>query len=113
MTTTVLQAGDLNRRITLQARGSTRGSYGQQSNTWTDWATCWARIEPSDGREMVAAQAVNAETSHLVTIRYRAGVTAAMRVVFGARIFNVLSVIEPEMARVSLVLACSEGLNAG
>jgi head-tail adaptor len=36
-----------------------------------------------------------------------------MRVIFGTRIFNVLSVIEPEMARVSLVLACSEGLNAG
>ena len=113
MTTTVLQAGDLNRRITLQVRGSTRDSYGQQATTWTDWATCWARIEPMDGREVVAAKSVNAETSHLVTIRYRAGVTAAMRVIFGARIFNVLSVIEPEMARVSLVLACSEGLNVG
>jgi len=108
-----LSAGALNRRITLQARSATVDTYGQQVVTWTDWTTCWALIEPLEGREAMAARAINAETSHTVTMRYLAGVTASMRVVYGTRIFNVLSVIEPDMARVSLVLACSEGLNEG
>ena len=113
MTAVTLQAGELNRHITLQTRASSQDSYGQQAATWSDWATCWAHIRPISGREVMTAQAINAETTHVITIRYRPGVTAAMRAVFGSRLFNILAVTEPEMAHVTLELLCSEGLNPG
>ena len=113
MTAVVVQAGTLNRRITLQTRAPAQDSYGQESITWSDWATCWAHIRPMSGREILAAQAINAETTHIVTIRYRPGVNAGMRLLFGSRIFNIEAVIEPEMAHVTLELQCSEGMNQG
>jgi SPP1 family predicted phage head-tail adaptor len=109
-----VRGGDFNRRIAIQQRSSgTPDSFGQASQTWTDLLQCWARIEPLSGRELVLAQAQSAEVTHLVEIMYRPTVTAAMRVVYQGRIFNVLSVIDPDMAHVTLELLCSEGLNKG
>lgn len=113
MTSVILSPGELNRRVTLQTRTSVQDTYGQAQDTWADWATCWAKIEPLSGNEMISAQAINAELTHKVTIRYRPGVLASMRLLYGGRIFNVGSVIEPQMARVSLELTCGEGLNKG
>lgn len=108
-----VRGGDFNRRIAIQQRSSTVDAFGQASPTWSDLLTCWARIEPLSGRELVLAQAQNAEVTHLVEVMYRPTVTAAMRVVYQGRIFNVLSVIDPDMAHVTLELLCSEGLNKG
>ena len=108
-----LRAGDMNRRITLQARDTAVDSHGQQATTWADVITCWASIEPLDGRELVTAKAINAEVSHRVVVRYRAGVTAAMRAVYQGRFFNILSVTDPDTAHVALHLLCSEGLTQG
>lgn len=109
----VVRSGDLNRRIAIQQRTTTPDGYGQQTTTWTDVITCWASIEPLNGRELVQAQAVQAETTHQVTILYRSSITAAMRVVYQGRVFNILSVIDPDTSHVALQLLCSEGLNQG
>jgi SPP1 family predicted phage head-tail adaptor len=45
-----------------------------------------------------------------VTIRYRPGVTSAMRVRYQGRKFNILTVLDVEMAHVALELTCAEGL---
>ncbi len=108
-----VRAGDFNRRISIQQRSTAPDSFGQASQTWTELIACWARLEPLSGRELLSAQAINAEVTHLVEIFYRPTVTAAMRVVYQGRIFNIQSVIDPDMAHVSLELLCSEGLNQG
>lgn len=86
---------------------------GQQLISWTDVATVWANIKPSSGRELIAAGAINAEVTHTIVIRYRPGITAAMRALYGSRIFDIAAVIEPETAHVSLELLCNEGINQG
>lgn len=113
MTTVFLRAGELDRRIKLQSRSAVVDSFGQQQTTWVDVASVWANIKPLTGTELVAASAVNNETTHQIVIRYRVGITAAMRATYGTRIFNIQTVIEPEMAHVSLQLLCIEGMNNG
>lgn len=108
-----VRAGDFNRRVTIQSRSTTKDSFGEAQQTWSTVITCWARIEPLSGRELVLAQAINAEVTHLVEIFYRPTVTAAMRVVYQGRVFNIVSVIDPDTAHISLELLCSEGLNQG
>lgn len=108
-----VRGGDFNRRVSIQARSSTKDSFGQAAQTWTEQLNCWARIEPLSGRELVLAQAQNAEVTHLVEIFYRPTVNAAMRVVYQGRVFNIQSVTDPDMAHVTLELLCSEGLNQG
>jgi len=109
-----VRSGDFNRRITIQRRSSaTPNGFGQASQTWADVLSCWARIEPLSGRELELAQATHAEVTHLVEILYRPGITAAMRAVYQGRVLNVLSVIDPDTAHITLELLCSEGLNQG
>ena len=108
-----MRAGELRRQITLQSRGASIDSWGQQSTGWGGDIVCYAQIEPLAGRELMAAQSMQAETTHTITIRYRTGVTPAMRALYQGRVFNVLSVIDPDMTHTSLQLLCSEGLNNG
>jgi len=61
----------------------------------------------------MAAQAVQAETSHLITIRYRPGIVAAMRAVYNGRIFNLSAPMNTDERNIEMVIPAVEGLNRG
>lgn len=109
-----MRAGQLRKRIRLQQRSSAQDSSGEQVHVWSDVATVWAEISPVTGRELQAAGAVQQEASHTVTMRYRAGLDASMRILYGTRIFNIVAppIDEDERHRQFTVL-CSERLNEG
>jgi SPP1 family predicted phage head-tail adaptor len=107
--------GELKRRITFQTRATGRDGAGGVLDAWTDAFTVWAAIKPLSGRELIAAQTVNAEISHDVTVRWRTELdnpraAAAYRITYGARVFNVLSVRDEKEGRQWVVCQCSEGL---
>ena len=113
-----LSAGTLRKRITLQQQSLSVDSYGQQVITWTDVATVWASLEPSVGRELVAAQAVRLDQPTTITIRWQGAfgsprAVAAMRAVYNGRTFNIHSVENEDERNVLLTLIASEGLNDG
>ena len=108
-----LSAGTLRKRITLQQQSPSVDTYGQQVSSWTDVATVWASIEPSVGRELMAAQAVSLEQPTTITIRWQPlfaspKAVAAMRVVYNGRIFNLHSVENEAERNVLLTLVASE-----
>lgn len=114
----MISAGRLNRRIIIQQRAVTQDSSGGQVETWTAVATVWSAIEPLTARELMAAQAVQSEVSHSITIRWQAAfadpkAVAAMRAVYGARIFNIAGSMNTEERNRELILTASEGLNKG
>lgn len=117
-----MRAGDLRRRITIQLKGTAADTFGQASTSWTDFLTCWAAISPLSGRELVTAQAINAEITHQISIRYLESLAnpmqvAAMRIVYQnggvTRYFNVLSSQNVDERNRELLLSASEGLNLG
>lgn len=61
----------------------------------------------------MAAKAVQTSTSHEITIRYIAGVTAAMRAVYSGRYFNLARPLNTDEMNVELVIPATEGLNDG
>lgn len=85
-----MRAGELNRRIVIQIPKVTRDDYGDTNETWEDFATVWAEIITSGGREFYAAQKQNAETSAVFRIRYREGLNTRMRIKYGHRVFEIL-----------------------
>ena len=86
-----MRAGQLRHRISIQSVGSTVDDYGDLSNSWSTDATVWARISPISGNEeKIASQLTGVET-HRIRIRYRSGVTAHNRVLFGSRTFEIVS----------------------
>lgn len=113
-----MRAGDLRHRVTFQSRSIASDAFGAQSTLWSNVATVSADVSPLTGRELQAAQATNVEISHLVTIRYQAlfagpKTVAAMRIMYGDRIFNIHSSLDQDERHKSIQLTCSEGLNDG
>lgn len=109
----MLRVGDLNRQVSLQQRTSARDTFGQGSVTWTEIAKVMAAIKPLSGRELQIAQAMNAEVTHEVTIRWRRTINAGMRLVYQSRIFDIHSIVDVEMRHEALQLSCGEGLTGG
>lgn len=104
-----MQAGRLRHRVTLQTPGTpTKNSVGEDLPAWDTVATLWAAIEAVGGREFVASGGIRTEGTHLITIRYRTGVTPAMRIVWGSRTFAVEAARDPDGRRWTLELQCSE-----
>lgn len=109
-----MRAGELRRRVTIQQRVTTQDTFGGQSQTWADFAAhVPAAIEPLSGRELMTAQSTQSEVSHRITIRYLPGVTAAMRIVYQGRYFNISAVMNIEERNREMQILASEGLNNG
>jgi len=110
--------GALNRRVTLQSPTITQDTMGGEVATWADVATVWAYINPLAGHELVNAQAVYAEVTHLMVIRWQSifadpQAVARMRVVYAGRHFNIGSAIDIDMAHRWIALSVQEGLVDG
>jgi SPP1 family predicted phage head-tail adaptor len=103
-----MQAGGLRHRIDIEQNVGTTDTFGATTDSWALFTTLWAAIEPLSGRELLQAQQIQADITHRVRFRYVSGVTAKMRVLYGSRIFNILSIINPEERNREITLACKE-----
>jgi SPP1 family predicted phage head-tail adaptor len=111
-----MRGGKLKRSVDIESPPNplNTDAAGEPIKTWTPFLQgIMVAIEPLFGRELLAAQQKYNTVSHKITMRYVAGVTAKMRVKFGTRYFNILSIYtEEEDGRVSHLL-CEEGLVNG
>ncbi len=108
-----VRLGELRHRLIIQAERATGDGGGGQSGPWADpvtVATVWGRVEPLTGGERLRALRLEGRLSHRVVIRHRAGITPAMRIVFGSRVFNIRAVIDREERDRFLELLCEEGV---
>lgn len=100
-----MQAGRLNKRITIQSPATGQDATGEPTTGWTDVATVWASIVDVSGREYVAAGGLQNSAQTKITIRYRSGIVPSMRVVHGSDAYNVEAVLGQDKR--SLLLMCS------
>ncbi|MGH8428937.1 MAG: phage head closure protein [Solimonas sp.] len=113
-----IRAGDLNRLITIQQRGTSQDGFGQQVTTWTDVKKVYAFVEPLAGNERIAAMSVSTDVSHRITVRYDAifadpRVVSAYRVVYNGRYFNIQASMNLDEANRTIELLAAEGMNYG
>ena len=105
--------GQRNRRVFIDAPTVGKDTYGQASKGWTQVRETWAYINTLSGGEALRAQAIVPEASAEIEIRYRPGLTAGMRVRYGAQMYDIGAVIDVEMRHETLRLICTTGLNQG
>lgn len=117
-----MNIGKLDKRITLQTRSATLDDYGQELNSWSDFATVWANVKPISGREKLRAMAVQSILTHTVTIRYNVGLmpptlTGALRIKYvtpgGDRILNINATQDVDEERKHIVFDCTEDGEVG
>jgi SPP1 family predicted phage head-tail adaptor len=102
-----MKAGKLRHKVTVE-RANAAGSddYGQPITTWEAVGTYPASVEPINGREYFAAHMAMSEATTRIRMRYQAGMSSADRITHGMTIYNIVSVINPEMRNEELVLMC-------
>lgn len=76
--------------------------------SWADVRRVWAEITPLSGREYLQAQQMTATSSHRIRTEYVADVNPRMRLIHGARVFNVQSVVNVEERNRELEWMCTE-----
>ena len=77
-----LPAGNLRHRVSLESVTNAQDpNTGEVTQTWQSLGDVFASIEPLSAREFIQSAADQAQVVARITIRYRAGVTAAMRIV--------------------------------
>ena len=68
----------------------------------------WCKITPLAGRELLLAQQIVATATHLVKLRYVAGVTEECTLAFGTRTLEINAIIDLEERNAELWLYCTE-----
>lgn len=96
----------MNSRVTLQARSASVDALGQPVETWSDVATVWANIRHPSGLSAIKADADVSIVKASIRIRYRTDIDAGMRVVHGARIYDIQAVLPDESERQTVDLVC-------
>lgn len=101
-----MQAGTLNRRVTIKQLVAGQDAIGQPTQAWATLATVWASIAHPSGLEAIKAEREVSVVRASIRIRRRTDVTAAMRVHHGATVYEIKAVQPDEERRESLFLAC-------
>lgn len=107
-------AGQLDQRLTLQVPAAGLDAHGGETGAWVDIGTVWGRAEPLRGRDFFAAAQTQASVSVRFTVRYSAALTAARRVVWLGRPYDLQGQpIDVQGRRVYLELMCDSGVRDG
>ena len=92
----MIDAGQLNHEVTLEAPVETPDGAGGFTTVWTSVAILWARLEPLDPAREAWAGRDAAEQTHRITIRFREDLKQGMRLRKLTRLFPILSVQDPD-----------------
>lgn len=105
------------RQITIQQPVATQDSWGQPSTSWADVAAgVWCNRRSPTGMGVISAemQAGGTQVSRVqysYRIRWRTGLSAAMRVVDGDMILEIKQVVLDLAAKQYVDLVCALGAN--
>lgn len=68
----------------------------------------WANVAPMTGREYQESQKIRAETTYNITTRYFPGITTDMKILYGVKVFDIVSVLNINECNVELKIVASE-----
>jgi SPP1 family predicted phage head-tail adaptor len=101
-----MDPGKLNRRVTIQSLDAGVDALGQPLGTWSTVAQVWASIINKSGLQAIKADQPVSIVQSSIRIRYRSDVTASMRVVHGATVYEIAAVLPDVAGRQWTDLVC-------
>lgn len=103
-----IRAGALRHQVIVQSATDTRDGLGGYKPIWGTSVTRWVSVEPLKGDELVAANKAHSVVTHKIRMHHESTVTAKMRILYGSRIFDIVSVINPVEEDSATELMCTE-----
>ena len=104
----ITSPSELDKRITFQHQTKVPDGMGGFTATWTDAATVWAAIWPVSASETIQAAQATMTVTHRIRIRFRSVMKASWRISWAGRYFNIVSIIDPNMAHRWIDILCKE-----
>jgi SPP1 family predicted phage head-tail adaptor len=98
----------LSHRLVLEAPQRLPDGSGGAVVTWSEVLTAWAEVTAKTGSETLVADGLEARVTHTVRIRYRAGLSPAMRWRSGSRLLAIRAVLDRDGRRRWLECLCEE-----
>lgn len=109
-----LPAGKLNKKLRFEEPVATRDSDGVLTEGWQLWDSLWGSLEPLSVREFIASASGQSQVSAMVTVRYRDGLKATMRIVHRGKTYNIAGVLPDKVSGIEYItLPVTEGVNQG
>lgn len=109
MNLTFLDAGQLTARLDLETPVETPDGQGGATVSHTVVSSHWARIEPVSAELAELGHVDRQAVTHRIWIRHAGGISAGRRFRKGARIFDILTVHDPDETGRYLVCRVKEG----
>jgi SPP1 family predicted phage head-tail adaptor len=98
--------GRLSHRLTLESPVRLADGGGGATVAWEAVADMWGAVEMPSGRERVESGRLTGTANTRITIRYRDGVTPAMRFRNGGQVFEIRTVLDIDGRRRYLQCDC-------
>ncbi|RJG45897.1 phage head closure protein [Mesorhizobium sp. DCY119] len=96
MNATFIDPGRLRTELALQECVVTSDGLGGHGETWSEIASVFAMVEPVGAQSVFGAGQSLETVTHRVTIRRRDGVASGMRFVRQERVFEIVTVHDPD-----------------
>ena len=104
----ITQVGRMKFELTLQSRVSTADGMGGFTVSWADTATIKADIMPLSMIERTQGERLIAESTHKLIARFRDITPTTQRLLYGTRVWNINSVVNPDNANSHIVIYVRE-----
>ena len=107
-------------RVSFEQETRVADGGGGWLSSWSVERSCWGRVEPLRGRELLQAQQLQHAVSHKITIRHvaavaayhRDGVLDRRRISFRGRAMRILAIVNPDERDEFLEILAQEGTAA-
>lgn len=106
-----MRAGRLRHYVAIQERTQAQDAAGQPTDTWANvsgLSSVNAAVEPAKAVEKQVAEQLGHNVTHVVRIRYMAGITSDMRIVHNGRYLDIVGIRNPDERNIELVIECEE-----
>lgn len=103
-----LPIGARSRRFVLEVPLESPDGFGGVIRSYRSGPQLWGAMEMLSGSERVRADRPEQGLTHRITLRYRDGVTGAMRLTSGLRRFAIRAASDPDGSRRDLVCLVEE-----
>lgn len=100
------QAGQLDRRITIQTFSESTDSFGQEVKSYSTLASVWANVTEKIGNEGEDGDMIAATKKVEFIIRYRTDVNEQMRISYNSNIYKIQAIQSADARKAFLKLVC-------
>jgi SPP1 family predicted phage head-tail adaptor len=91
-----IDAGELRTELALEACTPQPDGLGGFTESWAEIATLFAKIEPVSADSVFGADQTIETVTHRIALRHRDGVASGMRLTKPGRVFEIITVHDPD-----------------